>query len=75
MEYFRESDWIDGIICYELCIIFLVTGLFSRPEKLGLQIVEVLIQQSEEYSNMNLCVMISERKLDLITITISFEDK
>lgn len=46
MEYFTEPDWIDGITCYEVCIISLVTGLFSRPEKPGLQIMEFLIQET-----------------------------
>lgn len=55
-----------------------MTGLFSRPEKPGLQIMEFLILDSgnlnEEDSNMNLCVMINEGKLGLIKFTISFND-
>lgn len=46
MKYFTESDRINGIICYELCIISFVTDLFSRPEKSGLQIMEFLIQET-----------------------------
>lgn len=78
MEYFTEPDRIDGIICYELCIISLVTGFFSRPEKPVLQIMEFLICDSEnlneEDSSMNLCVMINEGKLGLIKFTTSCND-
>lgn len=78
MEYFTEPDWFDWINCYELCIISLVTGLFSRLEKPGLQIMEFLILDlgnlNEEDSNVYLCVMINEGKLGLMKFTISFTD-